>query len=92
MEKVKIRIIGNYWAYACPRCDNGTMAWERDKVDAPRYLKCILCGRVVGDESFYKKSGEKSQKGNTFEAKPEDLGEELPPKKDYKWQFSHVQK
>jgi recombinational DNA repair protein (RecF pathway) len=68
------------------------MAWERDKVDEPAFLKCILCGKEVHQENFYRKSGKKSSKEATSEANLVQEGQEKPAKKDYKWRFIHVQK
>ncbi|MFA7101304.1 MAG: hypothetical protein WC196_06195 [Bacilli bacterium] len=91
--EVKTRIVAdNFWAYCCPRCDNGTMAWERDKADEPAFLKCVLCGKEVHQEKFYKKSGKKSSKEAISEANSAQQGQEKPAKKDYKWRFTHVQK
>jgi len=40
---------GDFWAYPCTRCANGTMAWEKDWVKGveQHYLKCVLCGSEV---------------------------------------------
>jgi recombinational DNA repair protein (RecF pathway) len=68
------------------------MAWERDKADEPAFLKCVLCGKEVHQEKFYKKSGKKSSKEAISEANSAQQGQEKPAKKDYKWRFIHVQK
>ncbi len=88
--EVKTRAVGEYWAYCCPRCVNGTMAWEHDKAGEPPFLKCVLCGKEVHENN--KKSGEKSSRKPDFEAKAGDKEPEKQDKKDYKWRFSHAQK
>ncbi len=46
VEKKYVVHNGKVYSYfPCTRCLNGTMAWERDKVDTPPYLKCVLCGK-----------------------------------------------
>ncbi len=90
--EIKTRTVAvNYWAYTCPRCINGTMAWEKDKQEEPNYLKCILCGKEIRQNKISENKPKKSRKINNSEAKPPVQTEEKPVKKDYKWRFSHAQ-
>jgi len=89
--EVKIRVIGDGWAYACPRCLNGTMSWEQDKADSLPYLKCILCGKEVRQREKFEKTGKNVPKGQKSEAKVTAETENKPEKKaikSNKWQFS----
>lgn len=93
--EIKTRVVaGLYWAYACPRCDNGTMAWEREKVDSEPFLKCVLCGAEWHFQEFLKKQGKTHRDGGNSEAKSQINSENKPEKRDiksYKWQFGHAQ-
>ena len=90
--EVKIRACGNSgWAYACPRCLNGTMMWEQDKAETLPYLKCVLCGQEVRQREKFEKTGKNVPKRQKFEAKVNSETENKPEKtviKTGKWQFS----
>lgn len=93
--EITIKVIaGQYWAYACPRCDNGTMAWEKDKADSEPYLKCILCGEEWHREKFLEKRGKMHRESGNSEANPQENTENKPEKRDkkrHKWQFGYAQ-
>lgn len=86
---VRLRHFEGYYAYACPRCINGSMAWELDKVGSAPYLKCILCGKEVREKRF-----KKAQQISPNEAESEtevvktgkNSGNRIPVK-DIKWHF-----
>lgn len=89
--EVKLRYIGDYVAYACPRCLNGTMYWQQDKSGTLPYLTCILCGEEVRQREKFEKTGKNVPKGQEFEAKPEKIGKNKRNKKGIKtvkWQFN----
>ena len=88
MEEIKLRIIGDGWAYVCPRCLYGTMSWEQDEANAPRYLKCIICGKEVRQE--FEKTEENVQKKLESESSAEKISGNKHEKKaikSSKWQF-----
>lgn len=87
-------VVKGYWAYICPNCIGGTMAWEQDKIDDEPYLKCVLCGEELRKEKFFRKSQRNARKDSKSEAKSKELDENKQNKthkKDYKWQFTHAQ-
>lgn len=88
---IKVRYVcDGYFAYACPRCLNGTMNREQDKGSLP-YLKCILCGREVRQEKKFGKTGKNVSKRQKSEAETEKISENKDNKtsiKSPKWQFA----
>lgn len=88
---IRIRYVcKDYVAYACPRCLDGTMKWEQDKVDSLPYLKCILCGSEVRQERKFEKTGEnapKRQKSEATAGKIDEIKHHKTPIKSHKWQF-----
>lgn len=88
---VKKRAIGDGWAYACPRCLNGTMSWEHDKAGTLPYLKCILCGKEVRQREKFEKTEKNARKRGKFERETRKINEnneEKTPIKSAKWQFT----
>lgn len=89
---IRIRhVCDGYFAYACPRCLNGTMKWEQDKAYSLPYLKCVLCGREVRQEKKFDKTGGNAPKRWKSEATADKTGENKDnktPIKSHKWQFT----
>jgi hypothetical protein len=96
MLNVRTRhVVQNFFAYACPRCIGGTMAREQDKEGEPAYLKCIACGEEIRqNRKSFKKFEKNAQTNNKSVAESQERGKNKRNKrckKDYKWQFTHVQ-
>ena len=89
--EVKKRAIGDGWAYACPRCLNGTMSWEHDKAGTLPYLKCVLCGQEIRQREKFEKTGKKVPTGHKFEreiaVEAENKGNKTENKRVKKWVF-----
>lgn len=87
----KERAIGDGWAYACPRCLNGTMSWEQDRADTLPYLKCILCGKEVRQHEKFEKTEKKVPTRQKSEAKidvePKNKRKKTDNKSEKKWVF-----
>jgi len=75
-----------YSAWACPRCVNGTMIIEQERLELPPFYHCINCGHIeeIGEENALI-SEAKSRKNSKNKR-------EKTHKKDNKSHFSYAQK